>query len=318
MEDWNDLRVVLGIARADSLTRAAKALGVDHSTVFRRLNAVERALGVRLFERLPGGVYQPTTAGERMAAAAERMEDETLALDREIAGRDHRLGGRLRVTSSETLAYSLLTRHIAAFREAHPGIVVELAIDNRMLSLSRREADIALRPVRPREGDLWGRKLADVAWAVYGLRAHLDANGPLASAEDLGRYSLIGWNEAATGIAAAAWLGRTAPPEAVIYRTTSLVNQLAAAKAGLGLAVLPCYLGDPETDLARALPDPVSELAAELWIITHADLKQTARVRAFFEVVGNGLARQRDLFAGSAAPIPVSSAPGAVLAHRPG
>ncbi len=300
MEDWNEPRLVLAVVRAGSLTQAAKTLGIDHSTVFRRLNALEEKLGVRLFERLPGGAYQPTAAGERMAAAAERMEDEALALDRDIAGRDHRLSGRLRVTSSETLAYRLLTLQIAAFREAHPGIVVELAIDNRVLSLSRREADVALRPVRPKEGDLWGRKLADVAWTVYGSRVYLDENGLLSSAADLARHPLIGWDEGAVGIGAAAWLERVAPTESVIYRTTSLVNQLVAAKAGIGLAVLPCYLGDPEPDLARALAEPVPELGAELWIVTHADLKRTARVRAFLDLVGDGLARHRDLFAGNA------------------
>ena len=300
MEDWNEPRLVLAVVRAGSLTQAAKTLGIDHSTVFRRLNALEEKLGVRLFERLPGGAYQPTAAGERMAAAAERMEDEALALDRDIAGRDHRLSGRLRVTSSETLAYRLLTMQIAAFREAHPGIVVELAIDNRVLSLSRREADIALRPVRPKEGDLWGRKLADVAWTVYGSRAYLDENGLLSSAADLARHPLIGWDEGAVGIGAAAWLERVAPTESVIYRTTSLVNQLVAAKAGIGLAVLPCYLGDLEPDLARALAEPVRELGTELWIVTHADLKRTARVRAFLDLVGDGLAQHRDLFAGNA------------------
>ena len=137
------------------------------------------------------------------------MEDEALALDRDIAGRDHRLSGRLRITSSETLAYRVLTRHLAAFRQAHPGIVVELVVDNRVLSLSRREADIALRPIRPKEGDLWGRKLADVAWTLYGAPVYLEANGgPVAGPSDLGRHSLIGWEEGTAGIQAADWLGR--------------------------------------------------------------------------------------------------------------
>ena len=299
MDDWNELRLALAVHRARSLTGAAKALGVDHSTAFRRLNALEAKLGVRLFERLPGGTYRATPAGERMAAAAERMEDEALALDRDIAGRDHRLSGRLRVTSSETLAYRTLTRHLAAFRRAHPGIVVELVVDNRVLSLSRREADIALRPMRPKEGDLWGRKLADVAWTVYGAGAYLKENGsPISSPEDLARHALVGWEETAGGIMAADWLNRTAPGETFVYRTNSLVNQLVAAKAGIGLALLPCYLGDGDPDLARALPNPVPELAGELWIVTHADLKGTARVRAFFDLVGEGLARERDLFDG--------------------
>lgn len=299
MDDWNEPQLVLAVQRAGSLTGAAKTLGIDHSTVFRRLNALETRLGVRLFERLPAGSYHATSAGERMAAAAERMEDETLALGRDIAGRDHRLSGRLRVTSSETLAYRMLTRHLAAFRQAHPGIVVELAIDNRVLSLSRREADIALRPMRPKEGDLWGRQLADVAWTVYGARAYLDANGgALSSVDDLGHRALIGWEETTVGILAADWLNRVVPVDTFVYRTSSLVNQCVAAKAGIGLALLPCYLGDADSNLARALPHPIPELAGELWIVTHADLKGTARVRAFFEIVGEGLARERGLFDG--------------------
>ena len=139
MEDWNEPQLVLAVHRASSLTGAAKTLDIDHSTAFRRLNALETRLGVRLFERLPGGTYQATPAGERMAAAAERMEDEALAIGRDIAGRDHRLSGRLRVTSSETLAYRKLTSHLARFRQTHPGIVVELVVDNRVLNLSRRE-----------------------------------------------------------------------------------------------------------------------------------------------------------------------------------
>jgi DNA-binding transcriptional LysR family regulator len=299
MEDWNDFRLVLAVQRAGMLTAAAKALGIDHSTAFRRLNALEAKIGVRLFERLPGGIYQVTVAGERMAGAAERMEDEALALDRDLVGQDHRLSGRVRVTSSETLAYARLTQHLAVFRQAHPGIEVELVIDNRVLSLSRREADIALRPVRPKEGDLWGRKLANVAWAVYGAPALLDeGGGPLSGPDDLCKQPLLGWEETAVGIRAADWLAHTAPPTAFVYRTNSLVNQLSAAKASIGLALLPCYLGDREPGLVRALSAPVAELAGELWIITHVDLKGTARVRAFFDVVGDGLGRERGLFEG--------------------
>ncbi|MGV6876704.1 LysR family transcriptional regulator [Pseudochelatococcus sp. B33] len=297
MDDWNEPRLVLAVKRAESLTGAAKALGIDHSTVFRRLNALEDRLGVRLFERLPGGTYEATSAGERMAAAAERMEDETLALDRNLVGLDHRPSGRLRVTSSETLAYRLLTRHLANFRKVQPGIVVELIIDNRVLSLSRREADIALRPMRPKEGDLWGRKLAGVAWALYAAPAYLEANGgALAKPDDLRHHALIGWEEIASGIRAADWLARAAPPEACVYRTNSLVNQLIAAKSGIGLALLPCYLGDGEPGVARALAEPVAELEGELWIVTHADLKGTARVKAFFDLVGEGLAREGRIF----------------------
>jgi len=299
MDDWNEPRLVLAVQRTGGLTAAAKALGIDHSTAFRRLNALEARLGARLFERLPGGAYRATPAGERMAAGAAHMEDEVLALNRDIVGRDHRLSGRLRITSSETLAYGVLTRHLASFRQTHPGIEIELAVDNRMLSLSRREVDIALRPVRPREEDLWGRRLAAVTWTIYGSPAYLDAKRePLSVPADLAGHALIGWEKHVTGIQAADWLAHSVPVETFVYRTSSLINQLLAAKAGIGLALLPCYLGDGDQGLARALTDPVPELSGELWIVTHADLKAAARVRAFFELVGDGLARERDRFEG--------------------
>jgi DNA-binding transcriptional LysR family regulator len=175
---------------------------------------------------------------------------------------------------------------------------VELAIDNRVLSLSRREADIALRVMRPREGDLHGRKLSDIAWTAYARRDLV--NGPLPGPEVLGQLPFIAWEEGVRGINAADWLVRHVPESSVIYRTNSVVNQLVAARSGLGAAVLPCYLGDPEPDLIRLL-DPVPELVRELWIVTHTDLKRTARVRAFFEIVGDALQAQRRLLTGSEA-----------------
>ncbi|MFD2264637.1 LysR family transcriptional regulator [Lacibacterium aquatile] len=300
MDDWNELQLALAIARSGSLTGAAKLLKIDHSTVFRRLGALEKRLDLKLFERTATGSYLPTEAGAQMAAAAERMEDEAQALDRSLSGRDHRLTGRLRVTSSETLAFRLLTPHLAAFRAAHPGLTVELVLDSRVLSLSRREADIALRPFRPKEGDLWGRKLSDVAWTVYG-RPEFAAVGMTEA--DLQRHPLIGWGEDASGIGAVDWIGRIAPASAIAYRSSSLINQYLAAKAGIGIAALPCYLADPDPDLVRILP-PIPALQRELWIVTHSDLKNTARIRAFFEIVGEALIAQRPLMAGVAAKLP--------------
>lgn len=307
MDDWNDLKLVLAVARAGSLTGGAKAQGVNHSTAFRRLNALEARLGVRLFERLAAGQYLPTEAGTQAMLVAERMETETTRLGREIAGSDHRLTGRLRVTSSETLAYRLLTAELARFRTEHPGIELELTIDNRILSLSRREADVALRVARPKEPDLVGRKLADAAWTLYGAPALLRKlkKPNRQSHADLGALPagpFIGWQSDADGIHAGKWLDKSVPAAAIVYRSNSLINQLSAAKAGIGFAVLPCYLGDREPGIARALAKPIPALARELWIVTHKDLKDTARVRAFLDLVGAGLVAHRRLFAGNGAP----------------
>lgn len=294
MEDWNSFRLVLAIHQAGSLAGAAQALGIDHSTAYRRLNALEAALGVRLFERLAGGVYEATAAGVKMASAAERMQDEALALDRDITGRDLRLAGRLRVTCSESIAYRLLPRQLARFRQAHPNIVVELVVDNQILNLAQREADIALRSAHPNDPTLWGRKLADTAWTLFASPPYLASIGGPRAAAELGRYDLIGAERHLKGIASVDWLNRTAP-DSIVYRTNSLLNQMVAAKAGIGLALLPCYLADPEPGLVRAAPVPIDDLRGELWIVTHADLKRTARVRAFFDIVGAGLAREPGL-----------------------
>jgi DNA-binding transcriptional LysR family regulator len=297
MDDWNDLRLVLAISRTGSLTAAAKALGVVHSTAFRRLAAVEASLGVRLFERLPAGVYAPTDAGERIASTAERIETETAALDRDLLGADLRLSGRLRVTCSETLAFSLLTPAIAEFRHAHPGIVLDLVIDNRVLSLSRREADIALRVSRPREGDLYGRKVADIGWTLYATAGLLETTGPF-DPELLGRHPFVGWEQQVTGVNTADWLEKNVPEDAVVYRTSSVINQMIAAREGVGVALLPCYLGDAEPKLRRVVKQPLPDLARELWIITHTDLRRTARVRAFMETITAALVRQRQAISG--------------------
>jgi DNA-binding transcriptional LysR family regulator len=297
--NWDNLNLVLTVARGGGLKPAAAALKIDTSTVFRRLNTVERRFGARLFERLPRG-YVPTAAGQRAIDAAERMEAEALELDRVLTGRDERLEGRLRVTCSETIAHQILVPHVVAFAKAHPGVAVELLLDDRVLALSRREADIAIRPTRPSEGDLFGRRLAAVAWAFYGAPAYFkEATRPRRLA-DLARHRFVGWDEGIAGVQAAQWLARTIPASAIVFRSNRLVVQMAAVAEGIGLALLPCYLGDREARIVRAMP-PVAELERELWLVTHEDLKATARVRAFMDLVGARLVADKALFEGGAA-----------------
>lgn len=298
MDDWNDLKLVLAVARAGTLTGAARALGIDHSTAYRRMTALERRLAVRLFDRLPGGRYAPTPAGERMSAAAERIEGETAALDRDLLGADLRLSGRLRVTCSESLAYALLTPCVAGFRREHQGIAVDVVIDNRALSLAQREADVALRVSRPREPNLYGRRVANVAWALYGTPELAMRAGPTSAwPNDL---PVVGWETGVVGVNAADWLAREVPEAAVVYRTNSVVNQLVAAREGIGVALLPCFLADREPGLLRA-GERLAELARELWIVTHEDLRRTARVRAFMDWTFEYLATARAALAGDSA-----------------
>jgi len=294
--DWNDLRSFLAIARAGSLQGAARALGVNHSTVFRRLNALEAALGVRLFDRLPGG-YAPTPAGEAMRASAERVEHEVQDLELRITGGDVRLSGTLRVTTTDTLAQGLLMPHLEAFRAAYPGIELELITSNAFFSLSKREADIALRPGRQPDEAMVGRRLGEIAVAVYGARAYLTAHGAPGSVGELRGHALISGDASLGHLPAVRWLARHAPADAVVLRCNSWLAQLAAVRAGLGLAALPCFLADPEPALQRALP-PEPGLASELWLLTHPDLRRTARVRAFMDHLAAALRKERHRLAG--------------------
>ncbi|WP_042703849.1 LysR family transcriptional regulator [Azospirillum sp. B506] len=295
MTDWNEFKIVLAIARAGSLAGAGKDLGHDQSTIFRWLNAMEKRRGVQLFDRAPGR-YVPTDAGLQMVTAAERLEAEIMALDRSITGRDARLSGKLKITSSETLAFRILNEVLASFRREHDGIELELLVDNRQLDLLRREADIAIRATRPEEGDLFGRKIASTPWTFYGSSAYLATCGRPTDLASLSRHAIVGWDSSAVA-AASLWLTKTISPHAFAYRSSSLINQLMAVKAGLGLALLPCYLGDLEPGIERVL-EPLDELTRELWLITHKDLRNTARVRAFFDHVGGGLLARRALLEG--------------------
>ena len=290
-----DLPLILALSREKTLAGAAETLEVDLSTVFRRLNALEKRLRVRLFDRSARG-YQPTAAGIRAADTAERVETELLALDREISGRDQQLSGVLRVTASETFSNSVLPPLFARFHEMHPRIQLSLVIDNRVLDLGRREADVALRARRPTDPTLFGRRLTGIAWAFYGSSDDGVALRREGGSFNFTRHSVIGWDEP-TRIVVGEWIATHVPAERVGYRCNSLLNQLVAVRAKLGIALLPCYLADRDSGVRRisgVLPD----LASELWMVTHQDLRNTARVRAFFTVVGDAIAAERRSFEG--------------------
>lgn len=290
-----DLPLILALSRERTLAGAAERLDVDLSTVFRRLNTLEKRLRVRLFDRSARG-YQLTAAGERAASAAERVETELLALDRDISGRDQQLSGRLRITASETLSHAVLPRLLANFHAEHPRIELILTIDNRIMDLSRREADVALRVRRPTDPTLFGRRLTNLAWAFY---APADTTGSLrreGRSYNFARHTVIGWDEPAR-IVASDWLATHVPPERIGFRCNSLVNQLVAARVGLGIALLPCYLADRDAGVRR-FSGVLTDLTSELWIVTHQDLKNTARIRAFLASIGDAIIAERRSFEG--------------------
>jgi DNA-binding transcriptional LysR family regulator len=293
--DWDNLRYVLAVADAGSLAGAARQLGVNHTTVLRRLGAFEEQLGVRLFERLPTG-YVLTAGGEELIAAARDIDDTVTTLGRKLTGQDLRLSGTVRVTTTDTLMGSILPEILAAFRAAHPGIQIEVALSNSMLNLSRRDADVAIRPARNPPEALVGRQVARIAFAVYGSPDYL-AKRPAA---DLAAHQWVAPDDSLADTSVAAWLRAELRESEITLRADSLLALRQAAAAGFGLAALPCYLGDTSQGLVCVHP-PISAMETALWILTHEDLRHTARIRAFIEFVAGALSRHRALLEGEEA-----------------
>ncbi len=294
---WDDLNTMLAVARGGSLSAAARALGVNHSTVSRRLAALEAAAGHTLFRRLPRG-YVPTAAGERLIETAERMESEFRGLTRVLSGEDIRVSGAVRLTAPDDMANFLLVEPLARFGARHPEVRIELAIDNRMLNLGRREADVAVRATNSPPANLVGRRPSDIVCAVYAARALLEAGGKSARRPSEGPW--IAWEDDGQSNAIKSWLVRHCDPARIAYRSSSLANQFAAARAGIGFAVLPCFLCDPCPNLRRAGP-PLEPTRTGIWILTHPDLQGAARVAALTDFLFTEIKRQERLLGGQSA-----------------
>ncbi len=284
---WNDLEMVLAIAEAGSLSGAGRRLGLSHATVFRRLNAMERRLGVRLFERARTG-YTPTAAGEELTAAGARVSDQVLAAERRVIGRDLRLSGTIRVTTTDTLLVGLLSPVFAEFQRTHPEIQLEVAVSNQLFNLSQRDADVALRPTAAPPEYLLGRRGGTIAQAVYRRDDGVsDREGWVGPDRHLGYPALE------------VWMADNGADAHCRYRVDTMLGMLAAARDGLGRAVLPCYLADPDPSLIR-VGDPISELATDLWLLTHPDLRRVGRVRAFMAFVAEALKARQAMLTGRA------------------
>ncbi len=263
---WNDLEIVLAVAETGSLNAAARRLRVNHTTVLRRLAAIERRFGMPLFERSAAG-QALTPALEQALPALLRMAEAASEAERQFAGAERALGGTLRLATSDTLAVTLIGELVAAFRAAHPGIVVEMTTANAFANLTRREADVAIRPAADIPANLVGRRVGPVAFAIYVMAGH-----PAGIAAPW-----IGLDDSLSGTAVGRWMADR-PAETVAIRVDSFVAARDLAAAGAGRAVLPRYLGDRDPRLRRLETVPA---VSEMWVLTHAQLARSARIRAF-------------------------------------
>lgn len=287
---WDDLQYVLAVARSGSALAAARRLGVNQTTVLRRLDALEAAVGAPLFQRRRSG--QTLTAAGRLAAeAAERMEREAQGFRDALAAQQRTLTGSVRLTTSETLAGRLVTPCLRAFQRLHPSIQIELITADERLDVARGEADVALRASSTPEGaGIVARRLPDNDWTIYGSRAYAEERGLPDSREAIRGHDIVGMEGRMATLPGWLWLAASAPEANVRFRSNSLSNLALNLKAGLGLGALPVMIGDAEPELVRCFAPP-PELRAEMWLIVREELKNQPHVRAFTDFLA-GYIRQ--------------------------
>lgn len=283
--DWDDLRYVLAISRTAGLSPAARQLGVNPSSVYRRLEALEKQLEVRLFERLRSG-YRLTESGEALAEAAARMENEALAVERHVRGTDVRLQGHLRVSTSEALAMYALPAHLAEFRSMYPDVSLDVFVTNQLADLTRRDADVAIRATAIPPDHLVGRSVGKVGVAAYASRAYLDEHG---RGRPICEYDWIGYEGQLAHIRQARWTDQNIPAHRTKLRFDSMAAVVTAVAHGVGCGSLPCFAGDDDPRFER-LPGTRLETDVQIWLLTHPDLRRSARIRACLQFFGSRLA----------------------------
>ena len=283
--DWEDYQYFLAVAGGGSVSAAARGLAQSHSTVLRRLDKLEAALAVRLFERFQTG-YVLTASGEELlsllAPVAEGMQD----IERKLGGQDAALQGTIRVTTTDTLM-ALLLPALSEFRQTYPGIQLQVTVNNSFLNLSRRDADVAIRPSNTPPDNLVGRKLGRLRTAPYAADAYLRRRGP---AGGWGDYDWVAPDDSLAHLRQARWLREHVPPERHAISVDSLLGMAAAVEAGLGAGMLLCLLADARPGLVR-LADPDPALDTDVWILTHPDLRRVNRIRVFTAFLFDGLSR---------------------------
>ena len=267
--NWSDLKYFLAVARFGSLARAAERLQVTHSTVFRRINALESSVGIKLFARLPEG-YRLTDAGLEVLAYAERVSDRIDDLQRLLDNRNDRLSGVINVTAPHNLAYRFLPPLLSEFQASYPDIHINLLVGNDDLNLSRREADIAIRATQTPPDYLVGHKLVSLAWGAYAAPAYLNQHGRPETLADLEGHRIISSRMDLLRLPAFDWLERNVPPSRIVARGSDLPALSALAVAGIGIAPLPDDQAKPELDRLFTF-EPGQH--SDIWLLTHPDLR---------------------------------------------
>lgn len=281
---WGDLQYFRAVCEGGSIAAAARAMGVNHSTVLRRINSLEQSLQVQLFDRLPSG-YSLTERGQHLANGMAAVSEQFDSLERQITGADLALRGSLRLTAPDSLVQSLLLPSLAAFSQRHPKVQLEVLIHDRYFSLSRREADVALRGANEPPENLIGRPVGIMQTALFAAKSYLERQPNQLPLE---QQSWVVPSEALAHLASAQWLRRKVPAERWVLQVDSLVALADAVAAGVGIGWLLLPLAAQRPGLVQLQP-PNEAFNTKLWVLTHPDLRRMARVRALSDCLYQAL-----------------------------
>jgi DNA-binding transcriptional LysR family regulator len=272
--NWNDLRYFIALANGGSLSAAARRLKTEHTTVSRRIAVLEADLGVRLFER-NARRYRLTPEGEQIADLALRLEEQALDIQRVATGRRTGVRGAVRISAPPGFASHFLAERLSALLAYYPELEIELIAENQLISLARGEADIAIRMRRPADDAIVTRKVGDCAFGLYASRAYV-------SQRPKERWTFIGCEKNLDSAPQHQWLKALAAGTTLHFRTNDLVTLIEGVAGGLGVAVLPCFMADRDIRLVPA-PMEGTPPTCPIWLLVHADLSRSARVRCVLD-----------------------------------
>ncbi|KVH74966.1 LysR family transcriptional regulator [Burkholderia cepacia] len=277
--NWDDARVFLAVHRTGTLREAAAVLDIDQATVGRRLTALEKALGAKLFLKTSSG-YVVTQVGEHSLQAAEAMEQAACEFERRVQGSDDRLEGEVRVTTTDSLAMDFVVPAIRELRRKCPAIHVILTTSVQVLNLTRRDADLAIRTVMPENPDLVRRKLAEWEVGLFASREYLDAHGEPAIGAAFEGHDLVVYQPGTTSNQGSALCGESMERGRIVAQVSSSLMLAASIRSGIGIGELPAYMAQDDDSLVRIWPDRTRAVPYQVWLVSHTDLNRTARVRA--------------------------------------
>lgn len=271
MLDWENLHCFAAFARQRSLSAAARELGVEHATVSRRIAALENELKLKLVDRRARAYYL-TADGERIAAMAQRMEEEVFAVERAAQAGQDVLSGEISITAPPMMTAWLIAPRLHEFQQQHPGIRVRLITETRIASLPRREADLAIRLSRPTEPDLVARKIGSLKFWLYGTKDYLDRHAP-------GARGFLAYDESMELSEQQQWLRAVLAGRPLVMQSNNLDVQYQAARHGAGIINLPFFMGDHDAKLSRVEDEEYIPLVREIWLAVHSDLRDVPIVR---------------------------------------